>query len=121
MSDYKKVNVDPDKYVEPEPKTPGGVVKSETKEWPPRIGIWAGGSRNRCLKLIRLDPDEELLIDIVPQPGFILNGVGLLGTQALPKGTWDMIKHSLSAQAANEDSFIRGGKDKTQMLGKYKG
>jgi len=121
MSDYKKINIDPDEYKEPKPSKPGNVVKSETKDWPPRIGIWKGGSRNRCLGLMRLDPNEELVVDIVPSPGFILNGVGLLGKQALPRNTWQMIKHALSAQEANEEVFIRGGKEKTRMLGKYRG
>mgnify|MGYP003149276980 CR=1 FL=1 len=97
--------------------------KSEPKEeWPPQVGIWAGASRVRALRFLPLDPEKDVLIEgVVPRPGFIINGVGIIGRQYLVQNMWDMINAGLSGQAANEETFIRGGREKTKNLGTFKG
>lgn len=124
MSDtpkYKKVNVDPDEYKEPIPSVPGAHAKSETKEWPPQIGIWKNPQRARSLKKLRLDPKKELVPGFVPNPGVSINGVGIMGKQVLPQSMWASIRAMQSKQAHHEDVFRRGGKEKSEILGHYRG
>jgi len=121
MSDYKKVNIDPDEYKEPEPSKPGNVVKSETKEWPPQVGIWKDPQRQKSLLKLRLNPAEELVDCFIPEPGFIANGVGIMGRQLLPKGLLNDILSTMGIAAEHETVFRMGGKEKSTFLGNFKG
>jgi hypothetical protein len=92
------------------------ALVKEIQKWRPKkasendepVGVWKSEYCIRKLGLDKLDPDEELIYDVVPNPGCSTNGVVFApgSRQLLPEHIWKDIQGRTSTRIESEKDFL---------------